>query len=296
MKQQATFLAFVMVSSLQAQTNYYDGAPVDFGKWNTLWDSTLYPAYDPLVQPGGLIENYNSAVWRWNQTGVPTLKSVTTVYYPQEEPALLRDLSMTRQMKVMEDTLGTHNTRINAKVNQAGARSAISLTTTGTSGAATYNSSTGVLNVPQYGGTAPGTNNASAYASGTVYALTTTSAKVDFGTTDPVITIPAAGTYLIMANVRVTTSGLTQLAANQCDFKLRRTNNTAADITNATATTSVPVATLLTSDIGDADIATVIYTTTNSNDVIEIWGSRALGISLGAINVSSAHIVAVRLY
>lgn len=36
-------------------------------------------------------------------------------------------------------------------VAQAGARSAISLTTTGTSGAATYNSSTGVLNIPIYG-------------------------------------------------------------------------------------------------------------------------------------------------
>jgi len=35
------------------------------------------------------------------------------------------------------------------------ARSAISLTTTGTSGAATYNSSTGVLNVPQYTGSVP---------------------------------------------------------------------------------------------------------------------------------------------
>lgn len=37
-----------------------------------------------------------------------------------------------------------------AYINQAGARSAISLTTTGTSGASTYSSSTGILNVPQY--------------------------------------------------------------------------------------------------------------------------------------------------
>lgn len=35
-------------------------------------------------------------------------------------------------------------------ITQSGARNAISLTTTGTSGAATYNSGTGVLNVPQY--------------------------------------------------------------------------------------------------------------------------------------------------
>lgn len=37
-----------------------------------------------------------------------------------------------------------------AFVSQSGARSAISLTTTGSSGAATYNSATGVLNVPNY--------------------------------------------------------------------------------------------------------------------------------------------------
>lgn len=38
-------------------------------------------------------------------------------------------------------------------VDQAGARSAISLTTTGSSGAASYNASTGALNIPSYSGT-----------------------------------------------------------------------------------------------------------------------------------------------
>ena len=47
-------------------------------------------------------------------------------------------------------SLVTENT--NLYFTNARARSAISLTTTGTSGAATYNSSTGVLNVPQYQG------------------------------------------------------------------------------------------------------------------------------------------------
>jgi len=181
-------------------------------------------------------------------------------------------------------------------INQAGARGAISLTTTGSSGAATYNSSTGVLNVPNYTpSAAPGTNNATAYAAGTVYALTTTPAKVDFGTTDPVITLPAAGTYLITSNVRVSTTGLTALATD-VSFKLRRTNNTAADIANATAVANIPAATLLTSDVGDADVASVIYTTANNNDVIEIWGSRSTAITIGNINVTSAHIVAVRIY
>lgn len=49
-------------------------------------------------------------------------------------------------------------------ITQSGARTAITLTTTGTSGAATYNSSTGVLNVPNY---APGTGTVTSISAGT---------------------------------------------------------------------------------------------------------------------------------
>lgn len=143
---------------------------------------------------------------------------------------------------------------------------------------------------------AAGTNNAAAYASGSVYALTTTSQKIDFGTTDPVITIPAAGTYLILSNLKIEYSGLTTLATQTCSFKLRRTNNTAADISNASSSFNVPIVTLLTQTAGDADISAVIYTTSNSNDVIEMWGNRGASISAGAINVGEAWIVAIRIY
>jgi hypothetical protein len=133
------------------------------------------------------------------------------------------------------------------------------LTTTGVS-PGTYTSVTVDTKGRVTAGSNPSQNTAAAYSAGTVYALTTTPAKLDFGTTDPSITIPAA------------------------------------DIANATATATVPIATLLSSDIGDADVATVIYTTSNSNDVLEVWGSRSTAISVGNINASAAHIVAVRLY
>jgi hypothetical protein len=174
------------------------------------------------------------------------------------------------------------------------ARSSISLTTTGT-GAATYNSSTGVLNVPTPSVVTPSTDRATAYSSGTVYTLTTTSAKVDFGTTDPVVTLPAPGTYLILTNLKIEYAGLTTLL-NACNFKLRRTNNTATDLSNAATTFNV-VATLLTGTGGDVDVPAVIYTTTNSNDVIELWANRQNGISVtGNINVGEASIVAIRIF
>lgn len=144
--------------------------------------------------------------------------------------------------------------------------------------------------------TAVGTNNAAAYSSGTPYTLTTTSAKVDFGSSDPVITIPAAGTYLIFTNLKVEYVGATTLVAQALNFKLRRTNNTASDLSNAATTFNVPVITLLTQTGGDCDIAPVLYTTTNSNDVIELWGQRGGNVSVGSLQVGEASVVAVRIF
>ncbi|MCS8058069.1 hypothetical protein N0406_03540 [Pseudomonas aeruginosa] len=82
-------------------------------------------------------------------------------------------------------------------VAQAGARSAISLTTTGTSGAATYNSSTGVLNVPNY---APGTGTVTSVAAG---------AGLSGGTitTSGTISMPNVGTAGTYANVTTDAQG-----------------------------------------------------------------------------------------
>lgn len=140
----------------------------------------------------------------------------------------------------------------------------------------------------------PGADRFTAYSAGTNYTLNTTSQKVDFSTTDPTVTITAPGTYVIYANVKIEYAGLTT-ALNALNFKLRRTNNTAADLSNASTTFNVPAVTLLTGTGGDCDIPMVIYTTTNSNDVIEMWGNRSGGLTLGSIQVGEASIVAVRI-
>jgi hypothetical protein len=144
--------------------------------------------------------------------------------------------------------------------------------------------------------TSAGLNNFTAYASGTVYSLTNSSAKVDFGTTDPTITITTPGTYLILTGIKVEYAGVTTLATQTCNFKLRRTNNTAADLANASTNFNVPVVTLLTQTGGDCDINGIIYTTSNSNDIIEMWGNRGANLSAGNINVGEASIIAIRIY
>ena len=76
----------------------------------------------------------------------------------------------------------------NLYFTNAQARSAISLTTTGTSGAATYSSSTGVLNIPQYADAYVGTvTSVAALTLGT--SGTDLSSSVATGTTTPVITL-----------------------------------------------------------------------------------------------------------
>lgn len=75
-------------------------------------------------------------------------------------------------------------TNPNGYVNQAGARSSVSLTTTGTSGAATYNSTTGVLNIPNY-----------AVNTGTVTSITAgTGLSGGTITTSGTISLPNVGT------------------------------------------------------------------------------------------------------
>lgn len=67
-----------------------------------------------------------------------------------------------------------NSTNPNGYVTQSGARSAISVTTVGTSGASSYNSSTGVLNIPVYTPTAPTYNNAPARTLNSNFTISTT--------------------------------------------------------------------------------------------------------------------------
>lgn len=141
--------------------------------------------------------------------------------------------------------------------------------------------------------TNPGATYFEGVASGTTYNLTGSSAKVDFGTNDPTITINSAGTYLIITNVKLDYNGLTTIGSSTSNLKVRRTNNTATDLASTNFTT--PTLTLLTSTAGDCDIRTFIYTTSNSNDVLEIWGNRGTNISVGNVVVSEASITAVKI-
>lgn len=142
-----------------------------------------------------------------------------------------------------------------------------------------------------------GQNPTSNYGSGTTYTFTATPALLDFGTTDPITTIAAAGTYLLMGRAAIQLSQVTYAAPHLITLKLRRTNNTAADITNATTSYYVPIGTTY-SQGQIVSLPAVLYTAT-AGDVIQVWGSVQTlpdNAPTGIVYASEASIIAVPLY
>lgn len=144
-------------------------------------------------------------------------------------------------------------------------------------------------------GGAPLSSNAlTSYSVGTAYSLTNTQAALTFGTTSPSITITSPGTYLIFYRAVVDYTGATFAAVRTATFKLRRTNNTAADVTGSSVATLTSILTLITSTMAPIS-GVVTYTTTNSDDVVKIFGALDVVPTAGSLDVSSASIVAIRL-
>lgn len=136
----------------------------------------------------------------------------------------------------------------------------------------------------------------SVYAAGTAYALTATSAALDFGTTDPALVINKAGVYSIRAKVKLNYTGATFAASRTVTLKLRRTNNTAADLTNGTETVLTAVVTTVTATFMVVTLPEVIYTTANLTDAITIFGDVSVIPTAGSLDAASASIVVTRLY
>lgn len=105
-------------------------------------------------------------------------------------------------------------------VSQSGARAAISLTTIGTSGAATYNSGTGVLNIPAYAGNV-----------GTVTSVTAGSGLSGGAITGAgTISMPAIGTSGSYSGVSTDSQGRVSAGTNRSQSAVSRTLNAAYQI------------------------------------------------------------------
>lgn len=138
--------------------------------------------------------------------------------------------------------------------------------------------------------------NVPVYAVGTAYSLTATPAALDFGTTDPSIVLNKAGTYLLLGRVNVKYTAATFAASRTVTLKLRRTNNTPADLSNGSMTALTDIITTLTYTMGVFNLPPVVVTTANTDDAVTIFGDVSVIPTAGSLDAVEASIVAVRLY
>lgn len=147
-------------------------------------------------------------------------------------------------------------------------------------------------------GVPPGTTNVTyaSYSSGT-YTLTGVTAPLAFSGNQASIVITIPGTYIIFPTLTFGGNGATTAAITTFVAKLRRQNNTPADIIadSSLAGTQLPLTTF-TGTFSTASIAPAIYTTLNSTDLININANRSGSVpSVGSFEVINASIVAVKL-
>lgn len=134
----------------------------------------------------------------------------------------------------------------------------------------------------------------SVIAAGTVYTITATQAAVDFGTTDPGVTLGAIGTYLILARARVDNVGATYSANRTVTLKVRRTNNTPADVAGTSMVIQTGIITT-TDDTAGNVFSFALYTTTNTNDALALFAGIDVVASAGTSVVSDAAILVIRI-
>lgn len=133
------------------------------------------------------------------------------------------------------------------------------------------------------------------YAAGTAYTLTATAAAAVFGTTSPVIVLDQVGTYRVYGMAVIEYIGATFAANQAVTLTLRRTNNTAANLTSGTIIHTLQIVTTLTGTAAIVNWEAAAYTTANTTDSLTIFADVAVLPSAGRVDLSQSFIKAERL-
>lgn len=141
--------------------------------------------------------------------------------------------------------------------------------------------------------------NVVAQGSGTAPALTATPTAITFtggGAVQPAIVLNKAGTYLLLGRAELDYNAATFAGVRTATLKLRRTNNTPADLTAGSMTALTEIITALTYTMGVYMLPPIIYTTAVATDAITIFGDISIIPSAGSLDVNAASLVAIRLF
>lgn len=138
----------------------------------------------------------------------------------------------------------------------------------------------------------------SKYGTGTAHTITGASfAAVTFGTSGAQeVTLTTAGTWLIQARARVDYVGATFAAVRTASFKLRRTNNTAGDVTSAATAFKTQIITTLTFTAHNIVFPAVQYVTALATDILQMQVAIDTDPTAGSIQIVEADIVAIYLH
>lgn len=128
-----------------------------------------------------------------------------------------------------------------------------------------------------------------AYDSGGVVDLTTSSAAVSSVST----TLAVAGKYLLHGSVTIEYVGATYAANQTVTVKLRKTNGTPADVATTSKTLTMDVVTTKTATFQCVPLIGEI--TAAASDVVQIFGSVSALPSAGSVRVSGVSLYAVRV-
>jgi hypothetical protein len=158
---------------------------------------------------------------------------------------------------------------------------------TGATGAVGATGGVGPTGLPGAPGATATNTNAEVLGGGTDYTMTASYAAVDFGAADLEVTLPTAGTYLILVNiVGINNSG----ASREWDFKLYNAT-TSADVANSE------------SPHGLADLNTIpqqatlfsVVTTTTINNLIQVWAASSAATATQTLFFTWSKIIYVKL-
>lgn len=169
------------------------------GKPTTLSGYGIIDAYPLTGNPSGFLTNYIETdptvpAYSKSLTAFSVIKSSTDPLY--------KTIGYTPSSSEITAALGI------TPINQAGARTAISLTTAGTSGNSTYDNSTGILNIPNYSGTNRSFNNNVSRTLNSNYTISTTrdsnvNYSISLSVTNPLL----AGSSVASAFLEYSTDG-----------------------------------------------------------------------------------------
>lgn len=141
------------------------------------------------------------------------------------------------------------------------------------------------------GGTEPsGMSTVSSYHLAGSQALTLTPSQLLTAS----ITLPSTGTYLLLATARIDYVAATTLTQDTVALKLRRTNNTPADIANAVVNVESDIVSNKTETLSIATIAPVTYAGT-VGDIVQVFGATSALPYAGNLEAIEVNLLAIKL-